>query len=575
MAGGRLATGSPAGALAEAPAEAPAEAAGRRCGRRLGRGGRGSRRAARRRRLDPAAGCRGEERTEPDGDDRERATDHETPSRDPGRGRRGYGCGGGEQGGRRQVGRRLATGLDRERVGRRPDQPDLLARLPELGARGALDVLLVDRDRPATAGLDDVAGRDAEVRHVADRAEQLVRAVRDRVVQLEQPDLLRAYADLVLGQPLGQRRRDTDGGPVGEPRDGEVALGAVGLGREQVADAQEPGDEPRPGSLVQAGRIGQLLVATVVHDGDAIGHRHRFFLVVGHEDERDPDLLLDPFQLDLHLLAQLQVECAERLVEQEDGRPVDERPGERDPLGLPTRDLGRLAALEARQFDELEHVGDALLDLGVVDVGAAKTERDVLVDRQVREEGVVLEDRVDVPLVGRQPGDVLALELDEARCRGLEPADHPEGGRLAAAGRSEEREELAGLDLEVDVIDDHGLAVALDDIYQLDVDRGHGRSVSCGDEAQGRTGARLGPGEDMVAWHGCQGHEPQPCCHRTLRDSWPVAHETTESVESRHQCEDRHVPPRGRGTISTQPPSEHGDHVRRLKGPTVDAQPDP
>ena len=77
---------------------------------------------------------------------------------------------------------------------------------------------------------------------------------------------------------------------------------------------------------------------------------------MGHVDERDPDLLLDALQLDLHLLAQLEVEGAQRLVEEEHRRPVDERAGERDALRLAARDLGGLALLEARQLDELEHV---------------------------------------------------------------------------------------------------------------------------------------------------------------------------------------------------------------------------
>ena len=135
--------------------------------------------------------------------------------------------------------------------------------------------------------------------------------------------------------------------------------GAVGVRRQQVADAEEAGHEPRARALVQARRVAELLVPAVVHDRDAIGHRHRFFLVVGHEDERDPDLLLDPLQLDLHLLAQLQVEGAERLVEQQDGRPVDQRPRQRDALRLAAGDLGRLAPLEAGQLDELEHLRDA------------------------------------------------------------------------------------------------------------------------------------------------------------------------------------------------------------------------
>ena len=217
----------------------------------------------------------------------------------------------------------------------------------------------------------------------------------------------------------------------------------------------------------------------MVHDSDAIGHRHRFFLVVGHEDEGDPDLLLDALELDLHLLAQLQVECAERLVEQQDRRPVDERPGERHTLGLATGQLGRLATLVAWELDQIEHLRDPGPDLRIADLGAPQPESHVLVDRQVREQRVVLEDGVDVPLVRRQPGNVLALELDQAGGRCLEPADHPQRRRLAAAGWAKEREEFPGLDLEVDVVDDHGLAVALDDIDKADVDGRHVRSHSC------------------------------------------------------------------------------------------------
>ena len=64
---------------------------------------------------------------------------------------------------------------------------------------------------------------------------------------------------------------------------------------------------------------------------------------MGHVDERDPDLVLDPLELQLHLLAELQVERAERLVEEEDARPVDERPRESDALNeliLFIRDTG-------------------------------------------------------------------------------------------------------------------------------------------------------------------------------------------------------------------------------------------
>ena len=73
-------------------------------------------------------------------------------------------------------------------------------------------------------------------------------------------------------------------------------------------------------------------------------------------DERDPDLVLDPLQLELHLLAQLEVERAERLVEQQHARMVHERAPERDALLLAARELPRLPLREAGEPDELEHL---------------------------------------------------------------------------------------------------------------------------------------------------------------------------------------------------------------------------
>ena len=243
---------------------------------------------------------------------------------------------------------------------------------------------------------------------------------------------------------------------------------------------------------------------------------------------------------------------------------VDERPGERDALRLAARQLGRLAPLVAGQLDELEHVGDPGPDLGVVDLRAAQAEGDVLVDRQVREERVVLEDRVDVALVGRQPGDVLALQLDQARGRRLEAADHPQGRGLAAARRAKEREEFPGLDLEVDVVDDDGLAVALDDIDEPDVDGGHVRSHS----SVGRCAAtpprtRMRPRIWARGRAGVKEREPSrrrrdnACEIRTCR-------RTDAAMKSVDASDGRGRPQRGRprrrGTISThhrqKPPLE-------------------
>ena len=66
-------------------------------------------------------------------------------------------------------------------------------------------------------------------------------------------------------------------------------------------------------------------------------------------------------ELELHLLAQLEVEGAQRLVEEQHGGLVDERPGEGDPLLLAARQLPGPALAVAGEPDERERLGDAAL----------------------------------------------------------------------------------------------------------------------------------------------------------------------------------------------------------------------
>ena len=51
-------------------------------------------------------------------------------------------------------------------------------------------------------------------------------------------------------------------------------------------------------------------------------------------DEGDRDIVLDHLQLELHLLAQLEIERAEWLVQEQNARTVDERAGQGDTLLL-------------------------------------------------------------------------------------------------------------------------------------------------------------------------------------------------------------------------------------------------
>ena len=93
---------------------------------------------------------------------------------------------------------------------------------------------------------------------------------------------------------------------------------------------------------------------------------------------------------------------------------------------------------------------------------------DVVADRQVREQRVVLEDRVHVAIERRDRRHVPAVEVDAAGRRQLEPRDHPQRRRLARTRRAEHREELAVAHLEVDAGDREHVAVALLDALEAD-----------------------------------------------------------------------------------------------------------
>ena len=126
------------------------------------------------------------------------------------------------------------------------------------------------------------------------------------------------------------------------------------------------------------------------------------------------DLGLDPLELDLHRPAQLEVEGAERLVEQQHLGAVDQRPGQRHALLLPAGELRRLLARLAAELDQVEHLAGPAVSTSLR-LAPAQPEGDVLEDVEVREQRVALEDGVDRPPVGLGVGDVLSPQRDRAR----------------------------------------------------------------------------------------------------------------------------------------------------------------
>jgi hypothetical protein len=192
---------------------------------------------------------------------------------------------------------------------------------------------------------------------------------------------------------------------------------------------------------------------------------------VCHVDEGDSDLLLDSLQLDLHLLSQLEVEGAERLVQEENLRPVDDRPCQGDALALTARELARLALAKARQLNHRESVVHTFATLCLRNLPDAESVLDVFGDGHVRKERVVLEDRVDVPVVWGKTRDVRPAKINPSVIRLLEARHKAQGGCLSGPRRPEQGEELADGDLEIDAVHGDHVAEALTDGFEPDVGR--------------------------------------------------------------------------------------------------------
>jgi hypothetical protein len=98
--------------------------------------------------------------------------------------------------------------------------------------------------------------------------------------------------------------------------------------------------------LVELARRRRSARPALVHHHDLLGDLHRLLLVVRDEDRRHVDLVVEAAQPARELLADLRVERAERLVEEQHLGLDRERPGQRHALALAARELRRVAVGE-------------------------------------------------------------------------------------------------------------------------------------------------------------------------------------------------------------------------------------
>ena len=311
------------------------------------------------------------------------------------------------------------------------------------------------------------SGQPQRERRTADA--RLDQGVRAEVLRRDHP---RRHAS--IGDPDGlgpqAQRQALDRAP-GRRRLQDRRRSGQALERDDVHGrrADEAGGEDRRRAPVKVRRRGVLLDAPVPHQDDLVGHGHGLDLVVGDVEHRDAEPLLQRPDLAAHLHAKLRVEVRQGLVHQADRRPGDDGAPQRDALLLAARELRRLAVEKRLEPEEARGVSEPRLALRRRLVAHLEAEDDVLRDREVGKEGVVLEDHGDAAPGRRQPGHVAPADRDGSGARGFEPRDEAERRRLAAARRPEQRDEGAGRRGEAHAVHGRGGAPELGDVLQSDV----------------------------------------------------------------------------------------------------------
>ena len=128
----------------------------------------------------------------------------------------------------------------------------------------------------------------------------------------------------------------------------------------------------------------------------------------------------------------------------------DHRARQRHALLLAAGKLGGLTVAVFGNSHQLQAPSlTRIFQLRALDLARLQAVGHVFPDAQVREQAVLLEHHADVAAVCGNVVDHLVVEVDVALVDGVEARDHAQKRGLAAAGRSQQGEELAGLDLQV------------------------------------------------------------------------------------------------------------------------------
>ena len=178
--------------------------------------------------------------------------------------------------------------------------------------------------------------------------------------------------------------------------------------------------------------------------------------IVGHNDHGTLLTMCQQLKQLHRLEAIFRIECGGRLVCHQDLRIAGQRTGDGDALLLAAAQLRRISVETISEADHGQQFARTLTCDAFADAHEVEGNHHVFGRRQHRKQIVGLEDepemlqaqRAKLILVERARG--LAMQDNRSAGRAQQAAENMEQGRLSAARRSDQQQDLGGADFEVD-----------------------------------------------------------------------------------------------------------------------------
>ncbi len=146
---------------------------------------------------------------------------------------------------------------------------------------------------------------------------------------------------------------------------------------------------------------------------------------MSHVNESNTKLLLQCFELKLHLFAQFQIQCAERFIEQQHIRHLYQRTCHCHTLLLSTRKLFGFTTFHACQLHHFQSALDTTFNFILRRAFHFQTKGDILKNGHMLEEGITLKNSVHFPLERRRMSHGIPFNIHFAFRGPLKPCNHP------------------------------------------------------------------------------------------------------------------------------------------------------